>query len=315
MNIEYVEPLTRGWNRMKRALFKPFDLRNWFVVGFTAFLAGLTDFHGGNHGGWNSNERFDWDRFMNFPQEAADWFLGHPTWMALIIFGLIIIVLLAVVLVWLSSRGKFMFLDNVINARALIAKPWKEYAAEANSLFIWSLLFGFVVIAILIIYLAECYTALHSLYAVYEDPMHLLRPGLWMLLGLSGIFIGVCFIDLLLTSFIVPMMYRERIKVFEAWSRLLLLLEMHPMPFVLYSLFYFVIMVFVVMGVIVLGFLTCCVGFLVLALPYVGDVVLLPITYAMRAFSVEFLEQFGPDYKIFPAGEAQVVVTPPPPVP
>ncbi len=313
MNIEYVEPLIKGWNRMKKALFKPFDLRNWFVVGFTAFLAGLTDCHGGNHGGWRQDGKIDWDGLINFPQDAVDWFLGHPAWMVLIILGLIIVLLLAVVFVWLSSRGKFMFLDNVIHARAFIAKPWREYAPEANSLFLWNLLFGFVVLSVVIIYLAECYTALHSLYIVYEDPMHLLRPGLWMLLGLSGILIGACFIELLLTSFIVPIMYRERVKVMDAWTRLVQLLAEHPAQFVLYSLFYFVVMLIIAICVVVVGFLTCCIGFLVLAIPYIGDVLLLPISYAMRAFSVEFLEQFGPDYKIFPAGEGLASETSRPP--
>jgi len=300
MTIEYVEPLIRGWNRMKSTLFRPFDFRKWLVLGFTAFLAGLTDCHGGNHGGWNSSERMDWDRFMNFPQDATEWIIGHPGWMALIVIGAFTLILLGVVFVWVSSRGKFMFLDNVVQARAEVARPWREYAADANSLFGWSLLFGFVVVSILIIYLAECFTALHSIYIVYEDPIRLLRPGLWMLLGLSGILIGACFVDLLLTSFVVPIMYKERIKVMEAWSRLVQVLAAHPAQFVLYSLFYFVIMTIVVIAVIVVGFLTCCIGFIFLAIPYIGDVALLPITYAMRAFSVEFLEQFGPEFKIFP---------------
>jgi hypothetical protein len=50
----------------------------------------------------------------------------------------------------------------------------------------------------------------------------------------------------------------------------------------------------------VAGFATCCVGFLLLALPYINAVVLLPVLYTMRAFNVEFLEQFGNEYHIFP---------------
>ncbi|MCK7483486.1 MAG: hypothetical protein M0C28_45465 [Candidatus Moduliflexus flocculans] len=43
MTIQFMEPLNRAWNRMKIALFKPFDLHKWFVIGFNAFLAGMMD--------------------------------------------------------------------------------------------------------------------------------------------------------------------------------------------------------------------------------------------------------------------------------
>ncbi|MEZ5082559.1 MAG: hypothetical protein R2750_03800 [Bacteroidales bacterium] len=68
MNIDYIEPLSRGWARMKKALFQPFDLAKWFTVGFTAFLAALMD--GGGGGGGNSRNygkaKFDFDDFFNF---------------------------------------------------------------------------------------------------------------------------------------------------------------------------------------------------------------------------------------------------------
>ena len=50
MNIRYLDPLSRAWGRMKKALFSPFNLKKWFVVGFTAFLAGLTEGPGGGGG-------------------------------------------------------------------------------------------------------------------------------------------------------------------------------------------------------------------------------------------------------------------------
>lgn len=50
-NIAFFAPLGGAWNRMKIALFQPFDLHKWFVVGFTAFLAGLAD---GNRGSSSS---------------------------------------------------------------------------------------------------------------------------------------------------------------------------------------------------------------------------------------------------------------------
>ncbi|MCK7479509.1 MAG: hypothetical protein M0C28_20810 [Candidatus Moduliflexus flocculans] len=57
MTIQFLEPLHRAWNRMKIALFKPFDLHKWFVVGFTAFLAGDDGRCTGGSGGGRVPER------------------------------------------------------------------------------------------------------------------------------------------------------------------------------------------------------------------------------------------------------------------
>ena len=51
MPIEYVEPFARAWNRMKDLLFRPFDLGRWLAIGFTAWLATLTEGGGGGGGG------------------------------------------------------------------------------------------------------------------------------------------------------------------------------------------------------------------------------------------------------------------------
>ena len=161
----------------------------------------------------------------------------------------------------------------------------------------------------MVIYLTECYTALHSMFLVSEDPIRLLRPAIWMFMGLSAILIGAGFVGLILKSFVVPIMYRERTKVLDAWSRVLELASQYPLQLVVYSLVVFVIMLCVVIGIVVVGFLTCCVGFVLLAIPYLGEVILLPLSYTMRAFSLEFLEQFGPEYKIFPVVSAEPPVS------
>ena len=41
--IAYVQPTSRAFDGMKRILFQPFDIGKWFVIGFTAWLAGLLD--------------------------------------------------------------------------------------------------------------------------------------------------------------------------------------------------------------------------------------------------------------------------------
>ena len=62
------------------------------------------------------------------------------------------------------------------------------------------------------------------------------------------------------------------------------------------------------------GCMTCCIGFLILMIPYIGTVVLLPMYVTFRGLDLEFLAQFGEEYDLvalFPQDEPQAG---PPPI-
>ena len=48
--ISVRQPLSNAWQRMKDLLFRPFSFKIWFVLGFTAWLAGLASRSGGGGG-------------------------------------------------------------------------------------------------------------------------------------------------------------------------------------------------------------------------------------------------------------------------
>jgi cell division protein FtsL len=310
MNIRYFEPLNRAWNRMKIALFRPFDINKWFVVGFNAFLAGLAE---GHHGSGSSrwHGRFSFREFFNLPNKIWDWLMTHPGWFIAIIFIALFVIAIGIILLWLSSRGKFMFLDNVVYNRAEIAKPWRQFRMEGNSLFLWRLIFSLICL-ILFITLAVFFFMAGS--ALYQDSYHSPGPlaftvGMGLLFLLMVIVIG--YISLFLNDFVVPIMSKNNITATQAWGRFLPLLGRHLFYFIFYGLLIFVLMIMFVIFVIAAGLVTCCIGWLVLVIPYIGTVVTLPFWYALRAFSLEFLAQFGPEYELFPPsvsspGEAQV---------
>ena len=108
------------------------------------------------------------------------------------------------------------------------------------------------------------------------------------------------YIRLFLFDFVVHIMYKENISVTKAWGKFLTLLSKHFGYFLVYGLFIFVLMVILVFMIITAGLLTCCIGFIFIIIPYISSVVLLPVSVTFRSLSLEFLEQFGSDYKIFP---------------
>lgn len=303
MTIAYFEPLSRAWQRMKRALFNPFNLNKWFVIGFNAFLAGLLDGPHGNSSAQGKGDDLTFREFLNFPHRAWEWLIENPGWFIGIVFILMFLFALVIVLIWLSSRGKFMFLDNVVHDRAEIAKPWKQYSKEGNSLFVWRFCFGFIVFAFFILLSIFFFTAASALHVNdrFTGPLILFIVGWAFLILLTLIITG--YISIFLDSFVVPLMHKDNLSATKAWGRFLSIFNKHPFHFLLYGLFIFVLLVGFVIGVILAGFMTCCIGFILLVLPYIGTVVTLPVWYTLRAFSLEYFAQFGAEYNVFPPSE------------
>jgi hypothetical protein len=296
VSISYSQPLTRAWERTRAALFRRPDWpKRWFVIGFAAFLSGRV----GMSGTW----QFEFDPWDGGPsaREFAGGLLTDPVlpWLAaeLAVLGLA----LWVVLLWISSRGRFVFLDNVVRGHRHIAEPWRRHAIQGNSLFVWRLVFlliAFGVSALLIgppLVLGGAGTALTG-------------GGLW---AAGGVFVAVVFAVLIgiaaayvrcfLDSFVIPIMYRDGLTTNDAWRRFLPLLRAHTAEFLLYGLLLFFLVLAVSVVVLVAGLLTCCIGWILIAIPYVGTVLLLPIWFTYRGYGPEFLAQFGPEWSVFPA--------------
>jgi hypothetical protein len=206
-----------------------------------------------------------------------------------------------ILITWLSSRGTFMFLDSVAFGRAEISKPWRENKREGNSLFLWRLVFGFICWVFFIVLVVGFFTGASFLYNEAQPgrvPV-LFIAAMVMIFLLFLIVTG--YISLFLTGFVAPLQLKHRLTATQAWRRFLSIFGRHPFHFLLFGIFHFVLSFTVVMLIIFAGIITCCIGFLILIIPYVGTVATLPIWYTLRAFSLEYLAQFGPDFDLFPA--------------
>ena len=298
MPISYLEPLSRAFSRMKKALFQPFQLNTWFTVAFTAFLAGLMDFGHGSGAKYNADNRHDFEEFFLFPRRAYDWLAENPLWFTLILFGALVFIVILIVLLWLSSRGKFMFLDNVVQGRALVTQPWREFGRLAHSLFVWRLVFAFAGYVIVIGFLAYVWREGYERYLDNISGVPLVLFILEIVITFILIITVLAYVALLLNDFVVPVMYKHHLTAVQAWRRFLPLHWQHFGSFILYALLILLLMMVIGIAVVIGGCFTCCIGFLLMAVPYVSSVVLLPVSYTFRAFSVEFLAQFGEEFSV-----------------
>lgn len=299
MNLSYTMPLRRAWDRSQRLLFRPFHLRNWLVLGFAAFLSEALV----TGRGLQSSYQLDQGGAPGAWLHGVSGLLGSAMVAGLGIVLVAAIVCISLILLWVNSRGRFVFLEGVLRERAAIVEPWKRHARAGNSVFAWMVFFGLVCVALVALLILPFLATLAALWGGGGFRWELLG-ALWVMIA-SAIPVGivVAYTLLFLSDFVVPIMVRHGLGVTAAWSRFLGLLRSRPGPFLLYGLMVFGLWLAVGIAVMAIGFSTCCIGFVFFGLPYVSSVVLLPVLVTFRGLGPEFLAQFGPEYSLMGVSE------------
>lgn len=296
--IGYVRPLSAAIERTKTALFRPFKFDVWIVVGFTSWLAWL-----GQHGGWGGGGKMDAEELRNLPSprilvhEALQQirsFLDH--WLVLlgVVTAIGMVLVIVVVVVAVSSWAKFVFLENVTKGHTLISEPLSRASSLGWSLFWWRLIFAAVVLSFFGS-LAAFWWLQFAVPFLEGNPITV-GALVWVTSLALPLMIVFAYVDGFLEHFVVPIMAKHQLSASAAWGRFLGLFRQNPVPFLLYGLLLIPLWLLVAAAILLFGLLTCCIGWILLALPYIGMVLSLPIYYTYRAMGPEFLAQFGPEW-------------------
>jgi hypothetical protein len=298
-DISVTLPVGQALSHVKTVLFKPFDLGKWFVIGFCAWLAYLGQEGSGgsfNTGSWHNHRGAELRAGL---ERAWDYVMHNLAWIAPLAFATVMtIVAIGLLLMWISSRGKFMFLHCVALNRAEVRLPWQTFAGEANSLFLFRLvisLLGMVVALPAIVGLV--WVVLRMILTESVSAGGIIGAAV-LVLALMGLGLVFWVIKRLLEDFVVPIQFLRRGKCLTAWSELRQLLAGNLSHFILYLLFRIVLSLGIAMLVIGIVLVTCCIAGCLFAIPYLGTVLLLPILVFERSYSIYYLAQHGPEYDV-----------------
>jgi hypothetical protein len=88
-------------------------------------------------------------------------------------------------------------------------------------------------------------------------------------------------------------------RCLNAWRELFGLISANVGHFVLYLLFQIVLGIAISAIVLAAILVTCCCACCLMAIPYIGTVLLLPVLMFKRAYSAHYLAQFGREYDVF----------------
>jgi hypothetical protein len=283
--IEIFKPFGEAFELTKKILFQPFDLKKWFVIGFAAWLASL----GG--GGGSFNYQPDGEEKVKKVNDAIEQ-IPHPILVACIVAVIVLVLALVVVFAWLRARGGFMFIDCIVKNRGGIAEPWRYFRREGNSYFLFSLL------VVLVMLFSAGLLSLPLVIPAIQNGDFLRTHDVYLISAIAAwVLVMVFFVVAwgLITSFMIPLMYRQRCRAWEAFMTVIRLIAAHTGEIVLYCLFWIVL----ALASLIVGCIAACATCCIAAIPYVGTVILLPVFVLLRSFSLLFLRQFGPECDVW----------------
>lgn len=326
--ISVTEPVSPALERVKTMLFKPFDLGKWFTVGFCAWLAFLGEGGGGGGGGTNFTNSFDnkmnvnnagsaGDSLRHGYHQARDYVVDNLEWIIpLAAVAMILLMALWLLILWLSSRGRFMFLHCVALDKAEVAEPWSKFEREANSMFRFRLVLGLIGMVLMLPMVAGIALMIVRMVLRGEPDAGSIMAAACLGLIFFAAAIVFALIHKFTTDFVVPIQFLRGGKCLAAWREFWGLLADNAGMFTLYILFQIVLGMAI--GIIVFGaiIITCCIAGCLMIIPYLGTVLLLPVLVFKRSYPLYFMRQFGPGYDVFPPTSPAPPVTglPPPPV-
>ena len=322
--IKCFDVFKRAFRRMTAILFSPFSLSKWCVLAFCAWLTIIFNSQGGGMGG---GFYFKFSDTSNLPYVVSrighflkDVFLGDVFFVGgicnyfkieqsvfwFVVFGtamsVFIMLLVNLILVWVSCRFKFIFIDNIANDSTEIKKPWKKFKERGNSAFWW--MFEFILISVAFMLLMFTIIML-EFFPFFQE---FLRNDTIKLRDLSGIvsalnlvvFFGgmviLFFAYYFFNEFVLPIMYKKDMCAKNAYREFLKLFTANPLTFIKFWLLQILANIACGLAVILFIMVTCGVIAIPMLIPYLGVLVILPVFVFHRAQSMELLAAFGKEY-------------------
>ena len=309
--VSVIDPITPAIDRVKLMLFQPFDLRKWFVIGFCAWLAylgGGGSGDGGPHYNFPHGPREQEHQIKEGINAGKEFFLDNMYWIVpVVVIVVVAIVVISLLIVWLNSRGKFMFLHCIAGNKSEVKVPWHKFRKHGNSLFLFRIVLGIIGLVVVCVPVIAIIT-LAIMLATQAIPNAASILGIIFLVLITFALTIVLFLIKKFTfDFVVPIMFLRTSSCLAGWREFMAILSANKLRFALYLLFQIVISI-VISVIIMIGFFIglclCCASCLllilsILSLNYIGTVILLPLSVFKRSYSLYYLQQYGPQFDVF----------------
>lgn len=242
-------------------LFRPFNPKKWLILGFVAWMAGYA-MSGGN---LNLSRAYNKEKTKKAeaaqtsqvtpPQlskqkakqqspasvskdilnQVSAQAIRHPVVTVLLVM---LTLLFMVTVIWLNSRFSFVFLEDVVNNDAAVRIPFKKHKKLGDSLFTFNLIYSLIHLVLFFLPIVLCIMAIARL-GVFDKAntaglkqvfFTCLPYALWLLFVLFSSSI----ISFITTNFVLVVMFKDKIKILEAWLRSLAIINANKLEVIKY---------------------------------------------------------------------------------
>lgn len=255
MPMNVGEAITPAMTHTSHVLFRPFALRKWLALGFVSMLAtgggGSSGGGGGNnwpsdHSGVNAGE---------IGRNVLNWITGH---IALIALAGILLLALSLVLLWLGSVFKFVYLNQITRNPTAIREPFHQFRGLGTSFFLWELAFSLVVTLVAVALIG---LPLAMAFLTKADIATKVIAVAWAVIVGLATMIFASATHIFARDFVLATMFVRGVKVLEAWSVVMPILRANVGQCVLYLLLLIVISfvtsigTFIILACVMIAFL------------------------------------------------------------
>ncbi len=190
--------------------------------------------------------------------------------------------------------ARFVWLENLTAGDHAIGPHWTRFGGLGDGFFLWKLAFYFLSLLLIVplIFFGGVFGMLGL--AGGDGPGSLFG---WALLGMAVLLVAVilAYIDFFAESFVTVIMHRRGIGVLAAWQEFRTLFDAQPGHFIAVGLWKALLSLAAVAALAIAGVMTCCIGLGIMAIPYLGTVIKLPVLAALRYYDLCWLGQIAPD--------------------
>ncbi len=250
MPVSAVDCVQPALQHTREQLFTRFRFGQWSRLALVGILAAELHVGGCNFGNFGGN----WPRLPNKNQNGilqSSLPAGFPRFnpghipehlgqfFGLIVVGIFAVVVLAFVLLYISSVFRFILFDSVLQRKCSIGEGWRKWRRAGGRFFLWQIVFlisTWLLLAVLIgLPLALAFAA--GWMTNLREHIGRLIVGVVLLVGLFVVFaLAAAVVQVLARDFLVPLMALEDVDFADGWHRLLALIRPEKGRFAVYLL-------------------------------------------------------------------------------
>ena len=243
--ISAADSVSPAIQRTREFLFRPFQWGTYLKLGLVAIITeGIgNNFRSSEHGGHPAG---------NGPTGIPPFHLA-PEWIAAIVAGALVVLVVSMVLFYLVTRLRFAFFHCLIHNTKQIRPGWQLYGAQAMRFFWLNVVVG---LCFLLLAGLALLPFAAGFWRVFQETQHGSQPDVWSVLTLVLPLIPIILLlllagvlaDLILRDGMLPHFALDNATAGEAWAQVWARIKAEKRQFAVYALLRVILPVIAMIG-------------------------------------------------------------------